>query len=161
MWLGGTRPTITLPSAAPNRTRRRSFLAFFFLDFCPSATTLESVTCPSDPEGVCIAVLLVQMAGNQMPLVLLLQDRLLMLADIHHIRTARIESARWRRIQKIRRLSGYGAQADPLTFDAGECFDEPLGVRVERILEDRDGFAILYNLTRVHYRDLLTCLCYD
>src|SRR5438445_3455269 len=65
------------------------------------------------------------MAGNQMPLVLLLQDRLLTLADIHHIRTARIESAGGRRIQKIRRLSGNGAQADSFTFDAGECFDEP------------------------------------
>ncbi len=84
-----------------------------------------------------------------------------MLADIHHIGTARIESASGRRIQKIRRLSRNGAQADPFTFDAGECFDEPLGVRVKRILEDRDGIAILYNLTRVHYRDLLTCLCYD
>src|ERR1700751_5254711 len=92
---------------------------------------------------------------------LLFQLGVLNFADVHCIRASGMEFATCWWVEKVRRLSGYRYKFLPLTLDCGKRTNEPLGVRMEWLFEDRCDVAIFCHVASVHNGEFLADLSND
>src|SRR5208283_5013883 len=84
---------------------------------------------------------------------LLLQRRIYLSAVGNRHRAARMKSASRRRIERARNRPRNRLQAmAPGAVDAGNRFEQSLGVRIQRLLEERRAWRLLHHASRVKNR---------